>query len=127
MLLLHPSTLISSCFVVARRLWGCASSRSHYRISSTVQASSSLGGGDRLDVENGAEQVLDNVALALLAGLLNLLDLLLCLLVGLVLGLRVALAVLQANCQSASRQVPGLAGDVTSASNFLYSSSLDVL
>lgn len=50
--------------------------------------------GDGVDVEDGAEEVLDDLSLSLLASLLDALDLLLGFLVGLGLGLLVALAVL---------------------------------
>lgn len=55
---------------------------------------SGLGGGNGLDLKDGVEQVLDDLGLALLAGLLDALDLSVGLLVGLVLGLLVTLAVL---------------------------------
>lgn len=55
---------------------------------------SGLGGGNRLDLKDGVEQVLDDLGLTLLAGLLDALDLSVGLLVGLVLGLLVTLAVL---------------------------------
>jgi hypothetical protein len=55
---------------------------------------SGLGGGNGVDVEDGAEEVLDDLSLSLLASLLDALDLLLGFLVGLGLGLLVALAVL---------------------------------
>lgn len=50
--------------------------------------------GDGVDVEDGAEEVLDDLSLSLLASLLDALDLLLGFLVGFGLGLLVALAVL---------------------------------
>ena len=56
-------------------------------------ADAHLGGGG-LDLEHGLEQVLDDLGLALLAGLLDLLDARVGLLVGLVLGLLVSLVVL---------------------------------
>jgi hypothetical protein len=59
---------------------------------------SRFGGRDRLDVENSAEEVLNDLSLALLTSLLDALDLSLGLLVGFGLGLLVALAVLH-GCQ----------------------------
>jgi hypothetical protein len=53
-----------------------------------------VGGRNRVDVENSAEEILDNPSLALLASLLDALDLSLGVLVGFGLGLLVALTVL---------------------------------
>lgn len=60
----------------------------------TTNPRSSLGGRDRLHVEHGAEEVLDDASLALLPRGPDILDLLLGLLVGGVLGFLVALGVL---------------------------------
>lgn len=76
---------------------------------------------NRLDVEDGAEEVLNDLGLALLAGFLDTLDLSLGVLVSLGLGLLVALAVLHGRQRSPRRCRTKDAP--TSASNFLYSSS----
>lgn len=76
--------------------------------------------GNRLDVEDSAEEVLNDLGLALLASFLDTLDLSLGILVSLGLGLLVALAVLHGR-QRSSRRCRTNAP--TSASNFLYSSS----
>lgn len=62
--------------------------------SSENRSQSCLGRRHRLDVEDGAQQVADDLVLALLSRLLDFLDLLLGLLVGLLLGLLVSLRVL---------------------------------
>ena len=74
----------------------------------------SLGGrrGHGLDLEDGLEQVLDDLGLALLAGLLDLLDPGVGLLVGLVLGLLVALVVLH-EWESFPLATSGCCGTVT--------------
>jgi hypothetical protein len=53
-----------------------------------------VGGRNRVDVENSAEEILDNPSLALLTSLLDTLDLSLSVLVGFGFGLLVTLAVL---------------------------------
>jgi hypothetical protein len=75
---------------VATAFWqhGCA-----LNVESTVCVSGGCG-GHRLHVEDGAEEVLDDTGLVLLARLLNLHDLLLGILVGLLLCGLVSLAVL---------------------------------
>lgn len=100
-----------------------------------------LGRWHGLDVEHGAQQVLDHLVLVLLASRLDLLDVGLGLLVRLLLGLLVSLGVLESFACTVSYACPLcihlyrgtitlclLWGCVrTSASNFLYSSSLDAL
>lgn len=102
----------------------------------------SLGRRHGLDVKYGAQQVVDDLVLALLTSRLDLLDLGLSLLVRLLLGLLVSLGVLEPFARTVSRAPSygyvhrGRAGRRTplcvlwdyvrtSASNFLYSSSLD--
>lgn len=63
-----------------------------------------VGGRNGVDVENSAEEVLDDSSLALLTSLLDALDLSLGVLVGFGLGLLVALAVLH-RCQRSQRPV----------------------
>lgn len=101
----------------------------------------SLGRWHGLDVEHSAQQVLDHLVLVLLASRLDLLDVGLGLLVRLLLGLLVSLGVLESFACTVSHASPMcihlyrgtttlclLWGCVrTSASNFLYSSSLDAL
>lgn len=101
----------------------------------------SLGRWHGLDVEHGAQQVLDHLVLVLLASRLDLLDVGLGLLVRLLLGLLVSLGVLESFACTVSYASPMCIhlyrgtttlclpwGCVrTSASNFLYSSSLDAL
>lgn len=85
------------------------------------QLSSSRAHRIRFGLENSGEEVLNNVSLALLSGLLDAFNLLLSLLVGLVLRLLVALAVLDVRRVSTGR-VPCPCRR-TSASNSLNSSS----
>lgn len=88
----------SSSYLIYR-LPKCRAKARYYKHRDSIEGHrSGLGGRNRLDVENSAEEVLNNISLALLTSLLDAFDLGLDLLVGFGLGLLVALAVLH-GCQ----------------------------